>query len=147
MVNACDALFRVAVITAACVVATAETVAEKETVVWPAGTVADAGTTTAALLLDRETIVSVVVLPFNVIEQLSVPGPVYDAVEHDTDWIATGAKPVPERFMIVGLFGAFDDNDRVPVTVPPAVGVKFNVNVVDWPGFNVTGNVVDVVMP
>ena len=67
------------VIVAVCAVVTADTVAENDALVAAAGTVTEAGTTTALLLLERLTLKPPVGAdPVNVTVQASVPAPVID---------------------------------------------------------------------
>jgi hypothetical protein len=81
--NVPDMLPDVAVRVAVCEVVTEATVAVKGALVAFAGTVTDAGTATAELLLARFT-----VMPFvgalSVTTQLSAPAPVMEALPHDT---------------------------------------------------------------
>jgi hypothetical protein len=49
------------------------------------------------------------------------------------------ANPVPLRGIARGVVGALLANERLPVTFPPALGVKPTVNVTDCPGVTVRG--------
>jgi len=95
-VNDCDAVPALAVRIAACDVDTVETVAVKPMLEVPAGTVTDAGTTTAVLLLPRLTLKPPpAAAAFNVTVHASVPAPLNELVVQVSPF-RTG-KPVPVR--------------------------------------------------
>jgi hypothetical protein len=98
--NVCDTLFAVAVSVTAVMVLTDAMVAVKPALDEPAGTVTDAGTVTAELLLARPTANPPVgAAAFSVTVQLSVPGPVIDPVVQFNP-VSTGT-PVPLRLTTV----------------------------------------------
>lgn len=127
---------------AVCVLATAVVVAVKFALVSPAGTVTDAGTVTAELLLERFTTsppAGAPVLRFTV--HRSEPAPMMVAwlqkSPASTAWIAS---PVPVRLMVVTpLPGASEAIEIDPVAVPAAEGSNFASRVTAFPGFSDTG--------
>ena len=101
---------------------TEETVAEKLAVAEPAGTVTDAGTVTALLLLARFTVKPpLAAAEFRVTVQLSVPAPVIELLLQ-LNPLSTGT-PLPLRLMMVDV--PLDEllvSVSCPVAAPAAVG-------------------------
>ena len=110
-------------------VLTDDTVAGKLALDEPAGTVTDAGTVTAELLLPRLTAnPPVAAAPFSVTVQLSVPAPVIDPLVQVSP--ANTATPVPLRLTTVDV--PVDEllvNVNVPEAAPAAVGSNCTVRV------------------
>jgi len=95
----------VAVSVAVCVVLTADAVALNPALDAPTGTVTDAGTVTAPLLLARFTSIALAAAPVSVTVHASVPAPVSDALPHDTDpkppaGVAVVVPPVPVNAIV-----------------------------------------------
>ena len=112
-------------------VVTAETVAVNPAVVEPAGTVIDAGTVTALLLLDRLTASPpVLAAADSVTVQASLPEPVKEALAQ-LSALSTPAVvcPVPLRLIVAVLRDELSVSVRVPVTVPVVVGSRLTVTV------------------
>jgi hypothetical protein len=122
-----------------CDVPTAETVATNPAVVDPAGTVTEAGTVTAPLLLARFTVnPPVAAVAFNVTVQLSVPAPVKDPLVQLRP-LSTGT-PVPLRPTIVDVpLVELLVSVSCPVKTPAAVGSNCTVNVALCMEFRVSG--------
>jgi len=98
--NDCEIPATFAVTATSCAVLTEFTVAVKPALVSPAGTLTEAGTVTAALLLDRLTVSPpLAAAAFNVTVQLSVPAPVMALVAQLTP-VGTGI-PVPLKVTAV----------------------------------------------
>jgi hypothetical protein len=105
----------------------------------PAGTVTDAGTDTAALLLDRFTAIPpLAVVAFSVTEQVSDPAPVIVPLAQPK--LLTIGTPEPDKLTVRGrpseelLFSVKD-----PVVVPAAAGLNCTLTLAVWPGFNESG--------
>jgi hypothetical protein len=139
--NFAEALPALAVSVAVCVVLTADIVAENAALVAPAATVAVVGTVTAELLLARLTANPPLgAAPFSVTVQLSVPAPVIEELEQESE--LSVAMPVPLRATLAvppeeALLEIVSD----PVAAPARVGSNCAVSVAVWFGFSVTGNV------
>jgi hypothetical protein len=119
-------------------VLTAVAVAEKAALEAPAAMVAEAGTVTALLLLDRLTTVALVTADVIVTVQASVPAPVSDPLLQERPLNAAAACPVPLSAM-VGVLDALLPIVTDPVTAPPVVGSKPTVSVAVCPGFRLIG--------
>ena len=135
------ALPEVAVSVTDCAEFTADTLAVNDALVAPAGTVTDAGTETALLLLARLTTRPLVpAAAFRETVQASLPAPVKEALLQETALSAPGAAtpdpvmfttrlPVEELLAIV----------RTPVKLLPPFGVNESVSVAVWPALRVSG--------
>jgi hypothetical protein len=136
-----EALPAFAVSVAVCVVLTADTVAENAALVAPPATVTVAGTVTAGLLLARPTANPPLgAAPFRATVQLSVPAPVIEALEQESE--LSVAMPVPLRATVaVPPDEALLEIASDPIAVPARVGSNCTVSVAVWFGFSVTGNV------
>lgn len=55
------------------------------------------------------------------------------------DRVKVAAVPVPEKLTVVGEFGALLTSDKLPVTLPAAVGPNVAVAVTAWPAERVAG--------
>jgi hypothetical protein len=136
------ALPAVAVNVTVCAVLNVFTVAEKFALLDPAATVTDAGTVTAALLLDRFTVnPPVAAAAFRVTVQLSLPKLFIDPPAQ-LNPVRTGT-PVPLRLTVVEL--PVDEllvSVRVPDIAPAVVGSNCTVSVAVWLGVKVRGKVV-----
>ena len=87
---------------AVCAVVTADTVAVNAAVVAPAGTVTEAGTITAVLLLLNATAIPPVgALEASVAVQVSVPAPVNEALAHEIAVNAGAATPAALSLMVM----------------------------------------------
>jgi hypothetical protein len=117
-----------AVSVAVCVVLTAETVAEKAALVAAAATVTVAGTVTDELLLARLTANPPLgAAPFSVTVQLSVPAPVSDELEQESE--LSVARPVPLRATVAAPpEEALLDIVSDPVAAPAVVGSNCTVS-------------------
>ena len=107
------------------------------------GTVTEAGTVTAELLLDRLTTSPPAgATEFSVTVQAFVPDPVMDALLQLSALSAAEAVPVPLRLIAVAaLVDELLLMVNCPVAVPAAVGSNCTVSVTAWPEFNVNGKV------
>jgi hypothetical protein len=116
---------RLAVIVEACTVVTGEILAVKSALLAPAGTVTEAGTTTALLLLARFTPrPPLAAAAFSVTVQLSEPAPVIELLVQ-VSWLSIGT-PVPLRLTAVDV--PVEELVVIvnwPVTVPDAVGLNW----------------------
>ncbi len=101
----------------------------------PAGTVAEAGTVTALLLLVRLIGVALAAAPVSVTVQASVPAPVNDALVHEKP--SSPACPVPLSAIVAA--DALLVIVNVPLAAPATVGSKPTMKVAVWPGFSVSG--------
>jgi len=131
----------VAVSVAVCVEVTAETVAVKPVLVAFAGTVTEAGTVTAELLLARLTVIPLLgAVPFSETVQESDPAPVIAELVHEIP--LSVARPVPLRLIVaVPPEEALLEMVSVPVAAPADMGSNCTCSVAAWFGVNVTGNV------
>jgi hypothetical protein len=123
-------------------VETDDTVAVKLPLVAPAGTVTEAGTVTAVLLLARLTTNPPVgAATFNAAVQLSDPAPVIDELAQ-VRLLNTGT-PVPLRLTTVEEpVEELLDSVNWPLSAPAAVGANCRVSDAAWPGFKVNGKLV-----
>jgi hypothetical protein len=122
----------VAVMVAACAVLTAEAVAVKAALADPLGTVTDAGTETALLLLARLTAMALVAADVRLTVQASVAAPVSELLLHETALSATADWPVPLRFtVVVAPVAALLVKVSAPLAAPAAVGSKAKEIVAD----------------
>jgi hypothetical protein len=128
-----------AVSVAVCAVLTAEMVAEKLALVAPEATVAEDGTVTAELLLDKPTAnPPLAAAALTVTVHASVPDPVIDELVQENA-VSTGT-PVP-------LKATVDEappeeslaSVSCPVTAPAAEGSNWTVRVAAWPGLKLRG--------
>jgi len=116
-----EALPALAVSVAVWAVLTAETVAENAALVAPAAIVTAAGTDTAELLEERLTVNPPSgAAPFRLTVQLSVPEPVIEELEQESE--LSVAMPVPLRAMVAvppdeALLEMFSDPDAAPALV------------------------------
>ena len=130
-----------AVNVAVCAALTAEVVAEKLALVAPAAIMTEAGTATAAELLDKPTDCPPVgAAAFSVTVQLSVAAPVSEALAQLR--LLSTACPVPFSAM-VELVPVEELLVRVtvPLAAPDAVGSKPIISVAVWPALRVNGKV------
>lgn len=137
-----------AVSVTACAVLTDEMVAVKLALVAPAGTVTDAGTVTAELLLARPTAIPPpAAAAFSVTVQLSVPAVVIDPLLQ-LNALSTGT-PVPLKLTEVEVPEVeLLVSSSAPVAAPAAVGSNCTLSVAVCPGFNVSGKLApDTVNP
>jgi hypothetical protein len=123
----------VALMVAVCAVVTADAVAVKAALVAPLGTIMDAGTVTALLLLLRFTLRPPLFAgKVRLTVQASVVAPVRELLVQETALSAAGAWPVPLRLTVaVPPAVALLVMVRVPVTAPAAVGSKVMTPVAD----------------
>ena len=107
-------------------VVTEETEAVKVVLLAPNGTITDAGTVTALLLLARATVRPPLPAPADRLTvQASLPAPVNDVVAQARVLSTPAAAwPVPLRLTVAVLGEALSLKVMVPLTVPVAVGVK-----------------------
>ncbi len=142
-----EAPFADALRVADCAELTDETVAVKLAVVALAGTVTEAGTITAALLLVMATLCPPLpAAALIVTEQASVPAPVIDPLEHESALGTIGALP-PEFFLplpcnftkAVGLAVELLAIVTCPVDVPSVLGLKCTLKLIVLPAARVTG--------
>lgn len=121
-------------------VLTAETFAENPTLTAPAGTITEAGTATAALLLLSPTVVpplGAAALRFTA--HASVPAPVMDELVHEIA-LGTGV-PIPLRAtMAEGLVEEVLLMVSWPVAAPLRPGLNWTVSVEVCPGLRLMGN-------
>ena len=101
----------------------------------PGGTVTDAGTVSAVVVLARLTTVVVVTVPVRVTVQESVAAPVSDALLHETALTAGCPVPLSAIVAVVALLVIVTE----PVAAPATVGSKPTIRVAVWPGFRVNG--------
>jgi len=123
---------------------TAETVAVNATLEALAGTVTDAGRTTAELLLDNATVTPPLGAgPLRLTVQASLTAPVTDAlVQESALSVPNTAVPVPLRLTAAdGLVEEVLLTASCPVAAPTVVGSNTTLTAVDCPGLNVTGKV------
>ena len=127
-----------------CVVVTAEAAAVNDAVVAPDGTVTDAGTESALLLLARATAIPPVPAALvSETEHASETAPVRELeaqVRAPRVAEVAGAVPEPESATVVVLVAALLVRVSAPVTDPVAVGAKLTCMVADWPGLRLSGN-------
>jgi hypothetical protein len=121
-------------------VLTEDTVAVKLALVAPAGTVTEAGTLTAELLLASATAnPPLAAAPFSVTVQLSVPAAENDPVAQLSP-PSTGT-PVPLKFTTIEVpVEELLARISCPVAVPEVNGSNCKLRVAVWPGFSVIGN-------
>jgi hypothetical protein len=107
----------------------------------PAGTVTDAGTVTALLLLDRPiTSPPLPAAALNVTVQASLPDPVNELELQLSPLSAPAADcPVPLRLIAAVVGDALSETVTLPLAAPVTVGSKVTASVAVWPGFRVTG--------
>jgi hypothetical protein len=130
----------VAVIVAVCAVLTAEAVAVNAALVALAGTVTEAGTVSAELLLASATAnppLGAAAVRLTV--QASVTAPVSEALLQFTPASAAGATPVPLRLIVAVPPDALLLTVTAPVSDPAAVGSNDTFRTALCPGFKVTG--------
>ncbi len=142
-----DAPPELAVRVADCAVLTDDTVAVNPALVDVAGTVNEAGTATALLLLERLTAAPPLGAdPVNVTVHASVPDPVMDElVQYMALTDGATVVPVPLRLTVaVGLIEELLVIVNCPVTEPAAVGSNCTVRTIAWPGLSVIGGVAPV---
>jgi hypothetical protein len=134
-------LLTLAVSVTDCVAATCVAVAVNPTLVDLADTITEAGTETAALLLDRLTFIPPVGAgDFNVTVQVSVPDPVIDACVQESE-LSTVAFPVPLRpIVVVGACLRLLTIVTSPPMMPWMVGRKCTLKLSAAPGARVTGS-------
>lgn len=137
----------VAVRVTVCEAVTAATAAEKEAVVAPEGTETDAGTVTAVLLLARFTARPVLgAAALSLTEQLSVPAPIMEVLEHDKldrDGVPE-FDPLPWSLVVVEDWVAFvvrlvDLMLRVPVVSVVELALKLTLTLRLCPARSVVG--------
>jgi hypothetical protein len=132
-----------AVRVADCDVLTDDTVAVNPALVDVAGTVNEAGTVTALLLLERLTAAPPLGAdPVNVTVHESVPDPVMEElVQYMALTAGVTVVPVPLKLTTAeGLVDELFEIVNCPVTDPAAVGLNCTVRTTAWPGLRVTGN-------
>jgi hypothetical protein len=130
------------VIVAVCAVVTADTVAVNADVVAPAGTVTDAGTTTALLLLLNVTAEPPVgALEASVTVQESLPAPVIDPFAHKIELSAGATTPAALSLIVMLPADELLAIVTIPVNVLTCGDVKVKVSDADCPGFSVKGRV------
>src|SRR5579863_4632570 len=129
-----------AVTFAVCEALTEETAAVNEALAEPAGTVTEAGTATALLLLARLTTSPPLgAAPLNEAAQATAPAPVKLDELHEIALRAT--VPVPFRLTVAVLpVEEVLSIVTVPVIAPPALGSNSTLRVTPVPGATVTGN-------
>ena len=139
--NAFDAVPALAIIVTVCVVVTEATEAVNVALNALAGTVTEAGTVTAALLLDKLTLNPPAgAAEVNVTVQLSLPEPVMDAVLQVNPLKVAGTVPVPvKRRVVVIPLAELLEMVNWPVAAPAAVGSNCTLRLAVWPGLNVRG--------
>lgn len=138
-----DTVPAVAVSVAACEVVTGDTVAVNAVFVAFAGTVIEAGTLTAALLLDRATVNPLLgAAAVKLTVMATVPDPVMGEPGHDSPLRDAVAVPVPLK-AIAEVAPADELLVTVswPVTAPGAVGTNCTLRVAACPGLKVSGKV------
>lgn len=135
----------VAVIVAVVAVVTAVAVAVKEAVVAFAGTVTEAGSVTALLLLERETASPPApAAAFRVTVQASVAAPESEASVQETALRAPVATAVPFPLSVTTLVPPVPALLLMviePLAALAVVGSNVTVSVTVWPGFSVAGKV------
>ena len=142
--NPFDAPPALAVTVADCAVLTADTVAANPADVAVAGTVTEAGTVTAWLLLERLTADPPVGAdPLNVTVHASVPEPVMEELLQLIA-LTDGAAEAPAPLRLTAIVEFVEEllaMASCPVTDPAAVGANCAVRTIAWPGFRVAGKV------
>jgi hypothetical protein len=129
----------VAVSVAVCGELVVATVALKLAMFTPAATVTEAGTVTAALLLDKFTAIPpLAAAAFSDTVQPSIPAPVIVPLAQPK--LLTIGTPEPDKLTVRGrpseeLLASVRD----PVVVPAAAGLNCTLTLAVWPGFNVIG--------
>jgi len=128
-----------AVIVTVCAVLVAVAVKLKLALFWPDATVTDAGTITAALLLERLTASPLLsAAAFSVTVQISEPDPVIDPVAQVRPF--TIGTPIPVKLTLrAWLSDELLLSDNCPVVVPEAVGSNSTLTLAVWPGLSVNG--------
>jgi hypothetical protein len=128
-----------AVIVTVCAVLETVAVRLKLAFDWPAATVTDAGTVTAALLLERLTAMPLLsAAVFSVTVQMSEPEPVIAPVAHPS--LFTIGTPLPDKPTVrETLLDELLVRDSWPLALPAPVGSNCTLTSAVWPGFNVMG--------
>lgn len=127
---------------AVCAVVTADTVAVKDVVVAPPGTVTEAGTNTALLLLLNATDSPPAgAAEASVAVQISLDAPVMDALAHESAVNAGGATPAALSLMMMLPADELLVIVTMPVNVLTCGEVNVRVNGTDCPEVKVRGSV------
>ena len=140
-INGFEAVPALAVIVTACAVVTEATVAVNVALVALARTVTEAGTVTAALLLDKLTLNPPAgAAEVNVTVQLSLPEPVMEEVlqVNPLKVALTVATPVRGRTVVIPLPELLEIVSW-PAAAPAVVGSNCTLRLAVWPGVNVRG--------